>query len=120
MKTIINLHNYKITNPRTIPKDRTCNCPDEAKCPLSQKFLVKNIYKAVSTSTNPHYKEKIYFGTAETPFKPWYSNHQRSFTFLKYKTDTELSSEVWQMKMSGQTPVITWKIVYKNMFTLQT
>ena len=70
MKTIINSHNYKITNPRTIPKDRTCNCPDEAKCPLSQKCLVKNIYKAVSTSTNPHYKEKIYFGTAETPFKP--------------------------------------------------
>ena len=109
MKTIINSHNHKITNPKTITKDRTCNCVDKAKCPLSQNCLVNNIiYKAVLTSTNPHYKEKIYFGTAETTFK---SNHQRSFKFLKYKTDIESSNEVWRMKKSGQTPVITWKIV---------
>ena len=82
MKTIINSHNHKVTNPKTITKDRTCNCVDKAKCPLSQKCLVNNIiYKTVSTSTNPHYKEKIYFGTGETMFKLRYSNHQRSFTF---------------------------------------
>ena len=110
MKRIINSHNHKVTNPKTITKDRTCNCVDKAKCPLSQKCLVNNIiYKTVSTSTNPHYKEKIYFGTGETMFKLRYSNHQRSFTFWKYKTDTELSKEVWQMKKSGQTPIITWR-----------
>ena len=82
MKTIINSHNHKVTNPKTITKDTTCNCVDKAKCPLSQKCLVNNIiYKTVSTSTNPHYKEKIYFGTGETMFKLRYSNHQRSFTF---------------------------------------
>ena len=74
--------------------------------------VVNNIiYKAVSTSTNPPYKEKIYLGTAETTFKLRYSNHQRLFKFLNYKTDTELSNEVWQRKKSGQTSVITWKIV---------
>ena len=110
MKRIINSHNHKVTNPKTITKDRTCNCVDKAKCPLSQKCLVNNIiYKTVSTSTNPHYKEKIYFGTGEAMFKLRYSNHQRSFTFWKYKTDTELSKEVWQMKKSGQTPIITWR-----------
>ena len=112
MKTIINSHNHKITNPKTITKDRACNCVDKAKCPLSQNCLVNNIiYKAVLTSTNPHYKEKIFFSTAKTKFKLRYSNHQRSFKFLKYKTDTELSNEVWRMKKSGQTPVTTWKIV---------
>ena len=111
-ETMINLHNYKVTNPKTFAKDRTCNCVDRAKCPLDQNCLVNNIiYKAGSTSTYPNYKEKIYFGRAETTLKLWYSNHQRSFKFLKYKTDTELSSEVWKMKSSGQTPVITWKIV---------
>ena len=98
MKTVINSHNHKVTNPKTITKDRTWNCVDKAKS------LVNNIiYKAVSASTNPHYREKM--------FKLRYSNDQRSFKFLKYKTDTELSSKVWQMKKSGQTPVITWKII---------
>ena len=60
MKTIINSHNHKVTNPKTITKDRTCNCMDKAKCPLSQNYLSINIiYKAVLTSTNPHYKEKV-------------------------------------------------------------
>ena len=114
MKTVINSHNHKITNPTTITKDRTCNCLDKVKCPLSQNCLINNsIYKAVLTSTNPYYKEKIYFGTAETTFKLRYSNRQRSFKFLKYKTDTELSNEVWRMKKSGQTQVITWKIVQR-------
>ena len=112
MKTIINSRNHKITNPKTITKDRTCNCVDKGKCPLSWNCLVNSsIYKAALTSTNLHYKEKIYFGTAETTFKLWYSNHQRSFKFSKYKTDTELFNQVWQMKKSGQTIVITWKIV---------
>ena len=105
MKTIINSYNHKVTNPKSITKDRT-------KCPLTQNCFVNNIiYKAVSTSTSPHYKEKIYFSTGETTVKLRYSNHQRSSKFLKYKTDTELSSKVWQMKKSEQTPVTTWKIV---------
>ena len=81
---------------------------------LSQNCLINNIiYKAALTSTNPHYKEKIYFDTAGTTFKLQCSNHQRSFKFLKYKIDTKLSNEVWRMKKSGQIPVITWEITRK-------
>ena len=70
MKTVINSHSHKVTNSKTITNDRTCNCADKAKCPFSQNCLVNNIiHKAVSASTNPHYKEKIYFGTGETTFK---------------------------------------------------
>ena len=79
MKRNFNSHNHKITNPKAITKERTCNNVDKAKCPLSQNCLINNIYKAVLTSTNPRYKGKIYFGTAETKFKLRYSNHQRSF-----------------------------------------
>ena len=93
-KTMINSHNHKITNPKAFTKQRTCNCLYNAKCPLSQKCLINNIiYKEVSTSTNPCYKGKIYFGTAQTTFRLRYSNHQRMIKFLKYKTDTELSNE---------------------------
>ena len=85
-------HNQKITNPKTITKEKTSNCVDKAKCLLSQNCLINNIIcKAVLTSTNPFNKEKVYFGTAETTFSLQYSNK-------KYKTDTELLNEVWQMK----------------------
>ena len=114
MKTITNSYNYKITNPNTITKNRTCNCVDKAKCPLSQNCLVSNIiYKVVLTSTNRRYKEKIYFGLAETKFKLQYTNHPRSFKFLKDKTNTESSNKEWRMKKSRQTPVIKWEIVRK-------
>ena len=48
-KTIINSYNQTITNPKTITKERTDNCVDKAKFPLSQKNI---IYKALLTSTN--------------------------------------------------------------------
>ena len=49
MKTIINSHNHKITYPKIITKERTCNCVDKEKCPLSHNSI---IYKAVLRSTN--------------------------------------------------------------------
>ena len=49
----------------------------------------------------------------KTTFKLRHSNHQKSFKFLKYKADTKLSNKVQQIKKSGQTTVITWKIVRK-------
>ena len=52
MKTIINSHNHKITNPKTITKDRTCNCVDKAKCPLSQNCLVKQHHLQSSINVN--------------------------------------------------------------------
>ena len=114
MKTIINSHNHKITNPKTITKERTGRGVDKAKCLLSQNCLINNIiYKAALTSTNPCYKEKICFSTAETIFKLRYSNYQSPFKFSKYKTDTELSTEVKRMEKSVLTPVITWEIVRK-------
>ena len=114
MKTIINSHNHKITNPKTITKERAGRGVDKAKCLLSQNCLINNIiYKAALTSTNPCYKEKICFSTAETIFKLRYSNHQSPFKFSKYKTDTELSTEVKRMEKSVLTPVITWEIVRK-------
>ena len=59
MKKIINSHHHKITNPKTITKDRSCICVDKAKCPQSRNCLINNIIcKALLTSTNPHYKEK--------------------------------------------------------------
>ena len=111
MKPITSSHNPKSLSPRP-SLNRTCNCVGKEKYPLS---LINGsiIYKVVLASINPHCKEKICFSTAETTLKLQYSNHQRSFKFLKHKADTELSGEVWQMKKSRQILVITWEIVRK-------
>ena len=42
-RTIINLHNLKITKPKSSTKERTCNCIDKAKCLLRQNCLINNI-----------------------------------------------------------------------------
>ena len=112
LKTIMNSHNYKYTNPKTITNEWTCNCIGKAKCLLTQNCLINNIIcKAVLTSTNQRYKEKIYFGTADTKLMLQYSKHQIPFKFLKFKTGNELSNKVWPMKTFGQTPIITWEIL---------
>ena len=52
-------------------------------------------------------------GIAEESFKGRLYNHNLSFTNEFYKNDTELSNELWQIKMKNYTPKITWRIVRK-------
>ena len=112
LKSIINTHNKAILHPKSTNEARTCNCTNKQECPLNQNCLVNNIlYKASLTSNNPTYKETVYFGLSETAFKVRFSNHKKSFNIVNYKNDTELSKEVWRIKESGDTPVITWEVV---------
>ena len=63
MKTTINSHNHKITNSKTIAKERTCNCIDKANARPAKTASLKT---AILKSTNAPYKDKMYFDTAET------------------------------------------------------
>ena len=113
IKSAINAHNKKILKPATI-QERKCNCVKKQTCPLDNKCLSKNIvYKAYVTSSNPTYKEKVYFGLCETTFKTRYSNHKKSFVHIGYKKETELSNEIWRIKETGHQPFIRWEIVRK-------
>ena len=51
MKTIINSQNQKISNPKTINKEITCNYVDKAEYPLKICLINNIIYKAVLTAT---------------------------------------------------------------------
>ena len=78
---------------------RTCNCINKSKYLLNNKCLSNNIlYKANITSTSENYKNKIYYGISETKFKSRYANHRKSFENRNYKTDIELSNEIWKLK----------------------
>lgn len=112
IQSIINSHNHRILYNQATNAEKTCNCINKSICPMNNQCLTKNIvYQATVSSNKPDYKENIYFGLCETPFKSRYANHRKSFNILKYRNDTELSKEIWDLKDQNFTPSIKWKIL---------
>ena len=112
MKAVINSHNNIILNEKASNgSEKTCNCLRKNECPLDGKCLTTNtIYKATVLSDKPGYKDKIYIGLAETTFKKRFANHKKSFRYEKYKSESELSKEVWDLKNDNFTPAVKWEI----------
>ena len=46
-------------------------------------------------------------------FKKRFSNHKKSFNLNEYKSETELSNEIWRIKNSGHHSKVKWEIVRK-------
>ena len=99
MKSRINIHNQKVTKAKPSAQARTCNCINKSKCPLNNKCLSNNVlYNANITLTTENHRNKMSYGISETKFKSRYAKNRKSFKKRKYKTDTELSSEIWKLK----------------------
>ena len=114
MKTIINNHNKNILRKKSSRNTSTCKCRDKEAYPLNGKCQIGEVvYEGTLSSNQPNYKEKKYFGIAEESFKRRLYNHNLSFRNEFYKSDVELSKELWQMKMKNYSPKITWKIIRK-------
>ena len=64
-------------------------------------------------SKQQNYKDKKYFGIAEESLKGCLYNYNLSFRNEFYKNNTELSKELWQIKMKNYTPKITWRVFRK-------
>ena len=64
-------------------------------------------------SKQQNYKDKKYFGIAEESLKGCLYNYNLSFRNEFYKNNTELSKELWQIKMKNYTPKIMWRIIRK-------
>ena len=121
MKSRINIHNKTVTKAQPSAQARTCNCINKSKCSLNNKCLSKCslnnkclsnnvLHKANVTSKTENYGNKIYYGISQTKFKSRYANHQNSFKNRKYKTDTELSNEIWKIKKQNIKVDISWEI----------
>ena len=112
MKSRINIHNKTVTKAQPSAQTRACNCINKSKCPLNNKFVSNNVLcKANITSTTENYRNKIYCGISETKFKSKQETHRKSFKNRKYKTDTELSNEIWQLKKQKKNADISWEIL---------
>ena len=114
MKSIINAHNRKVLSDKNETNRRTCNCHNQDTCPLNGYCLAKeSLYEATIKSDLPNYKEKLYKGISEPPFKKRFKNHEKSFNHKEYMNDSALSQEVWKIKEKGGSYQITWNIVRK-------
>ena len=114
MKTITNNHNKNILGKKPSIDTSTCNCRKKDDCLLNGQCQIGEVvYKSTLTSNQQNYKDKKYFGIAEESFKGRLYNHNLSFRNEFYKNDTELSKELWQIKMKNYTPKITWRIIRK-------
>ena len=85
IKAIKNNHNMNILHQNKGIKDK-CNCRNKNYCLLYGKCLSPNIvYQKKTTSFQPNYIDKVYFGVAEKSFKdstttPSFTNHTIFYT----------------------------------------
>ena len=112
MKSRVNIHNKKVTKAKPSAQARTGNCINKSKYLLNNKCISNNVlYKTNITSTSENYRNKIYYGISETMFKSRYANYQKSLKNRNYKTDTELSDEIWNLKEQNKNADIEWEIL---------
>ena len=108
MKTITNNHHKNILGKKPSIDTSTCNCRNKEDCSLNGQCQIGEVVcESTLTSNQENYKDKKYFRIAGESFKGRLYNHDLSFTNEFYKNDTELSNELWQIKMKNYTPKIT-------------
>ena len=108
IETIINNHNNNILGKKPSVNTSSCNCRNREAWPLNGQCQIGEVvYEGNLSSNQPNYKEKKYFTTAEESFKGRLYTHNLSFRNQFYKNGTELSKELWQVKMKNYTPKIT-------------
>ena len=112
----IHAHNKKILGEGSQLTRGACNCREDPEgCPMPGECTTPNLlYEGNITSDLPNYGEKIYKGISEPPFKNRFGNHKKSFNNKKYKTETCLSKEVWNIKNLGGTYNITWRPIKQH------
>ena len=77
--------------------------------PSARKMLTDNfVYQAtVKSGTDA----QTYIGLASTTFKLRLGNHKKAFNHAQYKTNTSLSSYVWDLKNAGRHYDIEWDMI---------
>ena len=75
--------------------------------PLPNKCLyINTIYKATVKTNN---SVKHYIGATEGTIKQRIHNHNLSFKYRNFASNTSLSSYIWQLKDTNISPTITWE-----------
>ena len=115
MKSFLDKHNKtilkKYTNRLNKDDEKLCSCRQRVNCPTDGKCLTRSVvYKAEVTSTDDN-TTQTYIGVTANDFKTRYRNHLKSLRNEKYKHETELSKQVWNLKKENRQFLIRWAII---------
>ena len=83
MSSIISSHNKRLLRPRNT--EYGYNWRSRENCPLQNQCLTPNLIYRADVENNANKDTKIYFGLAETSFKPRFANHNKDFNHEQYK-----------------------------------
>ena len=112
ISSIIASHNKALIR-KAEPAEAPCNCRNKNQCPLDGRCQVSNIVYESKVTSLPEGDEKFYLGICSTSFKDRLGTHHSSFNHRKYKTSTELSKYVWDLKDTNKGYNISWRLVKK-------
>ena len=109
MHTIMQTHNKKLLSVDQQDANGRCNCQVKESCPVPGECCrAKVVYHATVKHDNGTNAE--YIGCTEPAFKKRYGNHKKSFKLPTYKSETTLSSYVWDQGLNPN-PNISWKFL---------
>ena len=74
------------------------------------QIIIKCNLKQLTSMSNPAIPR-----ISENTFTKRYANHKISFNINRYKNDTKLSVEYWNLKARNSNPKVTWAV--KNQFS---
>lgn len=104
MGQIMKNHNKKVlTNSEK--QTNQCNCRNKTTCPVPGKCQTECVVYKASVR-----KEATYIGATETTFKERHRNHTYSFRKEERKTNTTLSTFVWDKGLTPN-PEIKWELL---------
>ena len=55
-------------------------------------------------------EQKFYYGISDTPFNEQYENHEKSFRYKEYSTETDLAKYCWELNDKGAAPTVNFSI----------
>ena len=113
IKWVFKSHSRKTLHSTVNNQSRTCNYIKKTDCSLQEKCLSENTpYQGDISSKN--FQTKIYYGISETKFKTRFSKHKKSFNHEKHKNYTQLSNELWNIKVSKEEDNTNHTILTQN------
>ena len=113
MATSIARHNSKVLQGDSpAPLQKTCSCEGGTPCcPVQGGCEQAGVVYCASVKENLSGKIETYTGLTGRAFKKRWKEHQDDFENQKKRTNTSLSSHIWELKDRGLDFSISWKIL---------
>ena len=114
LQKVIKGHNKSVLNVKPSEgSGNQCNCIDKTKCPLNGKCLQNSIVYKANVKVVKTGQIHKYIGIFYPPFKTRWLDHNKTFNHDRYRSSTELSKLIWDLKDKNIEYSIDWEVITK-------